>query len=473
MRSLRNVLYFVVGLLIAFNACLAHAMNWKAGTYYQYGSSVTRKVTSAADAKKLSSTVEDIWAADQMSVGVTTQLAVGMESNLIQAPVRDTVKIGNEYFVAAATAAVEGGLSGGVYGALGSAASALVGQYIADKGYKWLTSSDCQAYNCTAGYNTAATTTVSPTYSCTIDGVNFEDCNQACLLAIQAVSSTGHDGAVASVAIQPGLGRALCTATTGFVTVAWLYNGDGSPTCKTGYKMSADGSQCIANSPTYTSSTPADVASAIKPAVTADVVNFAKAMINDGSSLPIPDNTPTTVVGTPTQGTPVPTQTTTNNPDGSTTTKNNTKTPTYTPTGGATVSDPITVNTTYNTTTNTTECNASGTCSTTTTTATTASDDASKNQCETNPDSIGCSEYGDPPSVDIPTDSQTLSYSWNPFSVPAACPADAAFTVQGRQYTFSYKYLCDYASMLKAVVLLIASVVAAMIIFGFKGSDEV
>lgn len=90
--------------------------------------------------------------------------------------------------------------------------------------------------------------------------------------------------------------------------------------------------------------------------------------------------------------------------------------------------------------------------------------------CKTHPDSIACTKMGD------------IDEGQNPFNIPSiddsttyrpdnflpshgTCPASRQVQILGFTYEFSWYWLCEFASMIRAVVLIAASLAAARIVF--------
>ncbi len=84
--------------------------------------------------------------------------------------------------------------------------------------------------------------------------------------------------------------------------------------------------------------------------------------------------------------------------------------------------------------------------------------------CEKNPSAIGCLELGEPPSGDIPRKDEHWEITAE--SLPGgACPGGFVWPVPGNP-EFSWQPLCDQLPKVRAVVLVLASVLAAWIVVG-------
>lgn len=84
--------------------------------------------------------------------------------------------------------------------------------------------------------------------------------------------------------------------------------------------------------------------------------------------------------------------------------------------------------------------------------------------CEKNPSAIGCLELGEPPSGDIPRKDEQWQITAE--SLPGgACPGGFVWPVPGSP-EFSWQPLCDRLPAVRAVLLVLASVLAAWIVVG-------
>ncbi|UOF82921.1 attachment protein [Inoviridae sp.] len=102
-----------------------------------------------------------------------------------------------------------------------------------------------------------------------------------------------------------------------------------------------------------------------------------------------------------------------------------------------------------------------------------ASDDETPSSCEDNPDLPQCMQLGEPDdSSIIPTDTRTVTFTPVSITSGGACPADKSISIAGRSVTFSYSWLCQYASMFRPFMLALAYLSAAMFLFwGYKGAQ--
>lgn len=88
--------------------------------------------------------------------------------------------------------------------------------------------------------------------------------------------------------------------------------------------------------------------------------------------------------------------------------------------------------------------------------------------CKQNPDSLACMEKGEPDELDLET--RSIGSMVSPVSVGGAghCMADKtlAMATMGRSITFTYKPICDLASMVRPLILALAWLLAGWIMVG-------
>lgn len=155
------------------------------------------------------------------------------------------------------------------------------------------------------------------------------------------------------------------------------------------------------------------------------------------------------------QGTPSTSQTT--GPNGTTTT---TKTPTYTYNyNGDTINyGPVTTVTTIT--------NNEGS----TTTTEVSEQKPTETDCDKYPSSLGCMEAGTTPDVDVPEEEVTVTITpttgWG--AENASCPAPRTFTVSGNTFEMSFQPVCDFATVMRYVILAVAWIGAAFIVVGHR-----
>jgi len=154
------------------------------------------------------------------------------------------------------------------------------------------------------------------------------------------------------------------------------------------------------------------------------------------------------------------------------------KTSTTTSSTGTTTTSTTTHNHSYDganvTTSNVTVTNVTnnaGDTTTTTTTETPVKEEPTPDQCEKNPDSIGCSEFGTPEPQQLTQKSIAVQLTPVAFASSATCPANvsASFTVMGRSFSpsFSYASICAAATdYIRPVMLLLALAASAFIFVG-------
>lgn len=115
--------------------------------------------------------------------------------------------------------------------------------------------------------------------------------------------------------------------------------------------------------------------------------------------------------------------------------------------------------------------NASGTATNASSGVTNLNKSVQQTDCEIHPTAAGCLDLGDPPTNDIPSDSKSMTFSANPFSLPAGCPAPVSFAAMGRSFSISYQPLCDFAGYIRSLVLISALIAAYFICFGSRREE--
>lgn len=88
--------------------------------------------------------------------------------------------------------------------------------------------------------------------------------------------------------------------------------------------------------------------------------------------------------------------------------------------------------------------------------------------CKQNPDSLACMEEGETDDIDLETRSVGSSVSPVALGSPGHCMADKTLSLStlGRSFTFTYKPICDLASMVRPLILAIAWLLAGWIMVG-------
>lgn len=165
-------------------------------------------------------------------------------------------------------------------------------------------------------------------------------------------------------------------------------------------------------------------------------------------------STPTVTGPSTSVGKTTVTNNTTNN-----TTKTETVTHNHTYQGNTVNTTTVTVSNVVNNATGDTISNE------TTTTEPDPIQEPTKDVCEKNPDTIGCSKYGTPVASDVLV-SETVAVTITPvaFAGAATCPGPINFNVSGHQYAVSYTPLCDKLAVLKYLFLAMAGFVAAYVV---------
>lgn len=152
------------------------------------------------------------------------------------------------------------------------------------------------------------------------------------------------------------------------------------------------------------------------------------------------------------------------------------KTSTTTSSTGTTTTSTTTHNHSYEganvTTSNVTVTNITnnaGDTTTTTTTETPVKEEPTPDQCEKNPDSIGCSEFGTPEPQQLTQKSISVQLTPVVFASSATCPADATanFQILGQSYSpkISYASACSAATDYIRPVILVLAIAAAGFVF--------
>lgn len=95
--------------------------------------------------------------------------------------------------------------------------------------------------------------------------------------------------------------------------------------------------------------------------------------------------------------------------------------------------------------------------------------------CKQNPDTIGCSKWGEPEDANLETDTKNATI--NPDSgwgaATASCPADLNHTLKtGQTVGFKWKPLCDGATMFRPVVIGMAWLTATLIFMGISRKGQ-
>lgn len=94
--------------------------------------------------------------------------------------------------------------------------------------------------------------------------------------------------------------------------------------------------------------------------------------------------------------------------------------------------------------------------------------------CLLHPESIVCKGMGTLEAIDIPHENKPVAITpdsgWGPST--AACPAPRVITVQGKTLTFSLKFICDFADMIRPVVIGVAWITAVFSFIGFGRKES-
>jgi hypothetical protein len=163
--------------------------------------------------------------------------------------------------------------------------------------------------------------------------------------------------------------------------------------------------------------------------------------------------------GTPTSG-PAKTSTTTK-PDGTTQTTTTTTINNITHQGNTFNTSVVSV--VSNSTTSVTE---NGQTTTTTEVADVGIKEPDKTDCEKNPNSIGCSEFGSVDDSELERKELTGTVTPIDMGGSGQCPAPLSSTVLGQHIEFSFDPACRFAGAMRPIVLVLAWLAAAYILSG-------
>lgn len=215
---------------------------------------------------------------------------------------------------------------------------------------------------------------------------------------------------------------------------------------------------------------------ALISAALADAI--AQSYTNDMVQI-VPSNTAVSVSASPvTTPAEVVSTRTSPNPDGSTTTTTETVQTTATPEVRGTTAADIAVDwKTATTTTTTAQNNTSGVSQTTTQTdqqgtTTTAQE---TDLCRLHPEAVACQQLGTTPTdTPLTVASQPLNVTFSPpNSVAGSCPAPVSRTLSGgKTIAMSFQPACDFAGMMRPVILAAAFLGAAFIVSGSVRVDS-
>lgn len=153
---------------------------------------------------------------------------------------------------------------------------------------------------------------------------------------------------------------------------------------------------------------------------------------------------------------------TTNNPDGSRQEKQTVYNFNY---AGDTIN--------YTTTVVTTTYNSSNVQTGQTTTTTENEQPKPEDHCKTNPDTVGCTKLGEPPTGDIPKTTKTVSFTAENLSLGGgSCPPPYTWTDSAGSHAISLQPWCDFASsIIKPLLLAFAALSAYFIVAGAVVKD--
>jgi len=150
-----------------------------------------------------------------------------------------------------------------------------------------------------------------------------------------------------------------------------------------------------------------------------------------------------------------PTSTTTQNPDGSSTTRTTTITNNYTYQGDAITYNTTSVSVTTNNTTGAT-----------TTETTTAGGDSEPvpDPCETNPDRAGCAPLGEIEGSDPQWQTKAITFEVYNLGLPSGCPPPRVITFRSWTWAMDYAVACNQAPVISAGLIAMCALGCAVFI---------
>jgi hypothetical protein len=469
MRNFRNLFWFSVGLLIAslWMAPYAHASDL--GTYVQFNSS--GDIVGSMSAQSRATVLSTYGVLDKTTGEIVVKGTTGTAVNVAVAAERQVAK--------AAIAKAAGKIAAKAIPFVGTAiALAEIADLLQPNGYRINAAGDALEYPEQPGI---AGDPVGTGYMYTNNSLTKSKTPQASCDLLSDIWWAGQPSYYANwqqvkptSVTQTGLCTVQIKAKTSGTTQT-IYNN--TPVAKIAdYYVP----QYILATEVQTQAdiqTRAEQQAAWKPIYDAMMSNAASAGAAWPSEYRPLDSTTPVVIDAPsvTSAPRVVSTGTQTKPDGSVDSTTKTETTTVTPTTtGTNVGDSKTTFPTSVTTVTNVTNNVTNNTSTTTETVNQAPDaaappDGPDDPCTNNPNRAGCAELGTPPAPEpIPQQDIPLTYSPVVFASAAGCPAPITYELLGAR-SISYQPLCDAASTLRPLFLLIASVSAAYIFMdGFK-----
>lgn len=121
-------------------------------------------------------------------------------------------------------------------------------------------------------------------------------------------------------------------------------------------------------------------------------------------------------------------------------------------------------------TTTTTVRDGQGNVTSTETTTVEGNDEPPPDPCDEHPERVGCMPAGETPDVDVPEEEVTVTITpttgWG--AENASCPPPRTFTVSGNTFEMSFQPVCDFATVMRYVILAVAWIGAAFIVVGHR-----
>ncbi|WP_040578340.1 MULTISPECIES: virulence factor TspB C-terminal domain-related protein [Methylomicrobium] len=93
---------------------------------------------------------------------------------------------------------------------------------------------------------------------------------------------------------------------------------------------------------------------------------------------------------------------------------------------------------------------------------------ATQTDCDKNPNSIGCSSFGEVPGADDIGEQNAAGIGISPVSLGGggSCPAPLTATYLGKPITFRFDLLCQFANMIRPLIIAVAWLSAGLIVLG-------
>lgn len=90
-----------------------------------------------------------------------------------------------------------------------------------------------------------------------------------------------------------------------------------------------------------------------------------------------------------------------------------------------------------------------------------------RTDCEKNPQSLGCAEFGQPGQETVPKDSKPITFDPVSIGSDGACPADLSFQAGGSTYDIEFQPICDgVESYVRPLVLILGGALSLFVFVG-------